>query len=144
MTQDGRGRGFRADGFTLIEMLVVMVVIGILASIAIPVFLNQRQNAVGAAQAADLRSVANEVEAFLVSQGQYPDVVTQAGPQVVISSLGGAGTQRVTVGNTIAYRLNVAGDAYCLDAANPRAAGHRYWVSNAGGLQPTSTAACPF
>ena len=144
MTRDSCGRGSREDGFTLIELLVVMVVLGILASIAIPVFLNQKQNAISAGQVADLRAVANEVEAFLVSQGQYPDVVTQSGAEVVISSLAGAGTQRVTVGNAIAYQLNLTGDAYCLDAVNPRAAGTRYWVSNAGGLQPTSMAACPF
>src|SRR5689334_2956384 len=37
--------GQREDGFTLIEILAVMIIIGILAAIAIPAFFNQRNKA---------------------------------------------------------------------------------------------------
>ena len=133
----------RDDGFTLIELLVVMIIIGILAAIAIPTFLDQRRSAVSSGQVADLRSVANEVESFMVEYESYPDLVSQSGSQVSISSLGTT-TQRVTVDNTLSYVLNAGATAYCLRARNPKAAGDRFWVSDAGGLQPPSTAACPF
>ena len=52
----------REDGFTLIEILVVILIIGILASIAIPVFLNQRKAANEGALRSDLRNIAIAVE----------------------------------------------------------------------------------
>lgn len=56
----------RERGFTLMELLVVIVVIGVLAAIAIPAFLGQRKKAANAALAHDLRTVAQAVETWSV------------------------------------------------------------------------------
>lgn len=47
----------RDEGFTLVELLVVMVITGVLAGIAIPTFLGQREKAFRSAMKSDLYSL---------------------------------------------------------------------------------------
>ena len=51
-------------GFTLIEILVVLVVLGILAGLAFARLKSQRERAVVASMTADLHAVAEEQEAY--------------------------------------------------------------------------------
>jgi type IV pilus assembly protein PilA len=66
-------------GFTLVEILVVILIVGILASIAIPVFLNQRQKANDAALTSDVVNAAKVVETYLGSGGKTSELYTKAG-----------------------------------------------------------------
>jgi type IV pilus assembly protein PilA len=63
-------RGAREEGFTLVELLVVVLVIGILASIAIPAFLGQKKKAQDTAAKALLRSGVIALESYYVENPQ--------------------------------------------------------------------------
>ena len=58
-------------GFTLIELMVVIAIIGILAAIAIPQFVNYRQRSFVSALQTDMHTYANAQEAYYVDNGIY-------------------------------------------------------------------------
>ncbi len=59
-------------GVTLIELLIVVVIIGILAAIAIPKFANTKEKAYVATMKSDLRNLATYEESYAAdSAGQY-------------------------------------------------------------------------
>ena len=63
-------------GFTLIELMIVVAIIGILAAIAIPQFSNYRTKAFNAAGAADANTGVTLFEAFYTDNNEYPQPLT--------------------------------------------------------------------
>lgn len=59
--------------FTLIELLIVVAIIGILAAIAVPNFLNAQMRAKIAKVRGDIKAMATAVEMYAVDHGKYPD-----------------------------------------------------------------------
>jgi type IV pilus assembly protein PilA len=59
------------EGFTLIELMIVIAIIGILAAIAIPQFSAYRVRSFNAAANADLRNAATAQEAYYVDESSY-------------------------------------------------------------------------
>jgi len=67
-------KGLRSDeGFTLVELMVVVLIIAILMAIAIPTFLGARQKAQDRAAQSNLRNGLTAAKVYYVDSETYPD-----------------------------------------------------------------------
>ncbi|MHB8255063.1 MAG: type II secretion system major pseudopilin GspG [Acidiferrobacter sp.] len=62
----------RSRGFTLIEVMVVMVIIGILAAVIVPKIMNRPNEARVVAAKNDIRSIESALKLYRLDNGQYP------------------------------------------------------------------------
>lgn len=65
----------KQSGFTIVELLIVIVVIGILAAITIVVFNGVQKKARDAARIQDISSIAKALELYKIQNGFYPPKV---------------------------------------------------------------------
>jgi type IV pilus assembly protein PilA len=98
------------EGFTLVELLVVILIIGILAAIAIPSFLNQKGKGEDAAAKSSAREAATAMETYYTDKGTYAGATVTA-LKAIEATLPAEGTgpnelQLTVVGST-AYRARV-------------------------------------
>lgn len=72
-------RHSRIKAFTLIELMVVIAIIGILASIAVPSFAAYRERAMVAVCITDIGTIAKEITVFAIDNNRFPDTLAEAG-----------------------------------------------------------------
>ncbi|MCU1322900.1 MAG: type secretion system protein [Acidobacteriaceae bacterium] len=65
----------RESGFTLLELMIVMVVIGLLAAIAIPSYTNNVRNAKEAVLKEDLHTLRGAIDAYTVDKQKAPQTL---------------------------------------------------------------------
>ncbi len=85
------------EGFTLVELLIVIAIIGILATLLMTNFIGIRQRARDAQRKADVRQIQSALELYRADTGSYPPAVGSNGltttcptPQAFVNS--GTGT----------------------------------------------------
>jgi type IV pilus assembly protein PilA len=114
------------DGFTLVELLTVIVIIGILSAIAIPQFLGQKEKAYRATVESDLRMAAATQEVYAAAhEGAYTTDVAELSLEGFETSAG----VRVDV-------ERAGADGFCLSAEHET--GVRLYYTDADGA-PSET-----
>lgn len=108
-------------GFTLVELLVVIIIIGILAAIAIPMYLSQREKGWMASSKSDLRNAAIAMESY------FTDNATYAGADEPALELQG---YNPTTGVALLVTRDGV-DSYCLSAEHSSGGG--MWYMDEGG-----------
>lgn len=113
----------RNAGFTLLELLVVIAVLGILAAIAIQNFAVHRARAIDASMRSDLRNAAMAMESYYGEFLEYPSTDT---PLLLIG-------YRKTTGVTLTINVTTP-STYTLTAARPSGSQASFTFDSSTGL----------
>lgn len=79
------------QGFTLVEILIVVVILGILAAIVIPQFTSASEDAQASSVASQLQTIRSQIELYRVQNGEYPDLATDGWTEMTEETTQGYG-----------------------------------------------------
>ncbi|MHC4477669.1 MAG: type II secretion system major pseudopilin GspG [Planctomycetota bacterium] len=82
----GKSKRLRLDGFTLIELMIVIVILGLLATVVVPRILNRPEQARRMKARIDIRHIESTLALFKTDTGRFP--TTAEGLEALVSDPG--------------------------------------------------------
>ncbi|MDE1177396.1 MAG: type II secretion system protein [Edaphobacter sp.] len=80
-------RRTRESGFTLIELMIVMIIISVLAAIAVPMYVQSVRNAKEAVLKEDLRTMRAAIDAYTIDKQKAPQSLDDLVQQGYLKSM---------------------------------------------------------
>jgi prepilin-type N-terminal cleavage/methylation domain-containing protein len=132
----------KQSGFTIVELLIVIVVIGILAALVVTTFSGVQKKARDSERQTDINAIHGQVEAYYAQNGKYPTLANMNDSAFVSGTLkgldpaalkdpkGSASTLSATAGaGTYSYAVTPAG---CDNGAGGDCTGYTLTATNEG------------
>lgn len=105
------------SGFTIVELLIVIIVIGILATLVLVTFTGIQQSARNTQRVTDVKAVASHLETYNAKNSFYPEATELNTPSFITTELKGLdkeSTRDPKAGTTAADYQFIDGDATSL------------------------------
>lgn len=102
-----------SKGFTLVELMVVLLIIGILVAIAIPVYNTVQKNSKEKACRANIRTIEGAATQYHADTGNWPDEVSDLMPETGDKYLKEAPNCPFDNTNTSEYQIDENGTVTC-------------------------------
>jgi len=131
-------------GFTLIELMIVVLIVAILIAIAIPTFLGQRKSAEDAAAKSSLKNALTTEKAYFAGAEAFTDdldLLSDIEPSLF--NVTGA-SPAVNTFDPVAVTIDPTGQAVCIVAQTPRGDYLAIWEEAASGTQYGTHTTNPF
>jgi Tfp pilus assembly protein PilE len=134
----GPRRSGGQEGFSLVDLLITTVIVGVLAAVALPTLLGEREPSLRVAAETDVRNAAAVFETVHATTGVYPDPASDVTDRTELLADGVATGSFVQVSRDVAlsWRAPVDGRGFELTATHSELDGSVTYRSATGALGP--------